>query len=108
LGAASFVFFDLEHSINSSILSLVVVGMAAAGAYTYAMKDSYLIIFLVTTMAPLVYMILMSLAEHQVEFVALAVMYGIGMYQSAKGNQQLADKSLLEQKNAEQVAAEAL
>jgi hypothetical protein len=35
-------------------------------------------------------------------------MYGIGMYQSAKGNQQLADKSLLEQKNAEQVAAEAL
>jgi diguanylate cyclase (GGDEF)-like protein/PAS domain S-box-containing protein len=107
-GAASFVFFDLEHSINSSIVSLVVVGMAAAGVYTYAMRDSYLIIFLLTTLAPLVYMILMSLAEHQVVFVALAIMYGIGMYQSAKGNQQLADKSLLERKKAEQVAAEAL
>jgi diguanylate cyclase (GGDEF)-like protein/PAS domain S-box-containing protein len=107
-GTASFVFFDLEHSINSSIVSLVVVGMAAAGVYTYAMRDSYLIIFLLTTLAPLVYMILMSLAEHQVVFVALAIMYGIGMYQSAKGNQQLADKSLLERKKAEQVAAEAL
>jgi diguanylate cyclase (GGDEF)-like protein/PAS domain S-box-containing protein len=89
-------------------LALVVVGMAAAGAYTYAMKDSYLIIYLITTLLPLVYMILMSLAEHHVEFVALAIMYVIGMYQSAKGNQQLADKSLLAQKKAEQVAIDAL
>ena len=107
-GAASFVFFDGEQSINSSILSLVVVGMAATGAYTYAMKDSYLLIFLLTTLLPLIYMILISLVEHQVEFVALAIMYGIGIYQSAKGNQQLASKSLIEQKKAEQVAAEAL
>jgi diguanylate cyclase (GGDEF)-like protein/PAS domain S-box-containing protein len=107
-GVASFVFFDLENSINNSILSLVVVGMAAAGAYTYAMKDSYLILFLVSNLSPLVYMIFISLTEHQAEFIALTVMYGIGMYQSAKGNQLLADKSLLEQKKAEKVAAEAL
>lgn len=107
-GAASFVFFDAENSINNSILALVVVGMAAAGAYTYAMKDSYLILFLITTLSPFVYLILSSLTEHQVEFIALTVMYGIGMYQSAKGNQLLADKSLLEQKKAENVAAEAL
>jgi diguanylate cyclase (GGDEF)-like protein/PAS domain S-box-containing protein len=107
-GAASFVFFDVEDSINSAILSLVIVGTAAAGAYTYAMKDSYLIIFLITTLLPLVYMILSSLTEHQVAFFALALMYGIGMYYSARGNQQLAEQNLLEQKKAEHVAVEAL
>lgn len=107
-GLASFIFFNIENSNNNAILVLVVVGMAAAGAYTYAMKDSYLILFLVTTLSPLAYMILTSLNEHQAEFCALIIMYGIGMYQLAKANQSLADQSLREQKKAENIAAQAL